>query len=75
MADSGQVSSVVWESAKFQVVTLLAYTVLRGLESTTDRLEKLMLRISENSNNGHAVYIRLDGTLTEKSYAELEAVF
>ena len=34
----------------------------------------IMLRISENSENGEIIRLRLDGTLTAASYAELEAV-
>jgi anti-anti-sigma regulatory factor len=34
-----------------------------------------MLRIRESSENGHILRLRLDGTLTTGSYAELEAAF
>ena len=33
-----------------------------------------MLRISENTENGKIVRLRLDGTVTPVSYSELEAV-
>ncbi len=32
-----------------------------------------MLRITENTENGKVVRLRLDGTVTAQSYAELEA--
>ena len=34
-----------------------------------------MLRITENFENGHEVRLRLDGSLTTESYAELDKVF
>ncbi len=33
-----------------------------------------MLRITENSENGKTVRLRIDGTLTEISYPELESI-
>ncbi len=32
-----------------------------------------MLRISENSENGHTIRLRLDGTIDAASYSDLEA--
>jgi anti-anti-sigma regulatory factor len=34
-----------------------------------------MLRITENFENGHEVRLRLDGSLTTDSYAELDKAF
>jgi hypothetical protein len=34
-----------------------------------------MLRIPENFENGHEVRLRLDGSLTTESYAELDKAF
>ena len=34
-----------------------------------------MLRITENFENGHVIRLRLDGSLTTDSYAELDKVF
>lgn len=36
--------------------------------------DKVMLRITENSENAKIVRLRLDGTLTSTSYSELEAL-
>ncbi|MBI1997510.1 MAG: hypothetical protein HYS66_13720 [Deltaproteobacteria bacterium] len=33
-----------------------------------------MLKITENSENGKTVRLRIDGTLTETGYAELESI-
>jgi len=38
------------------------------------RSNKFMLRITENSENGKTVRLRLDGTLTAASYSELETL-
>ena len=34
-----------------------------------------MLRITENFENGYVIRLRLDGSLTTDSYAELDKVF
>jgi len=49
-------------------------TTCAHLISAVPRSDKLMLRITENSENGKTVRFRLDGTLTAASYSELEAL-
>jgi anti-anti-sigma regulatory factor len=34
-----------------------------------------MLRITENFENGHVIRLRVDGSLTSESYAELDKAF
>ncbi len=59
-------------SQQNQLVTVMAPRVLSDQSSPTSK--KFMLRITESSHNGEAVMFRLDGTLTEASCAELEAL-
>jgi anti-anti-sigma regulatory factor len=56
-----------------QPVTVVARAVLYD-QSSSQEGNKLMLRITENSENGKTVTLRLDGTLAAGSYSELETL-